>query len=169
MKRRLQHARRRLFARPHVRRQTTGFRLRADSMLGMLHLSGKSALTVGLALVMMTFIALLIVNFVGQVMQSGRLEAQRIESEAELQRIHAENARLEGAVAFTESDVYVERAARDHLSYAYPDDTVILPRLVTPVPADDPVSEAPEPSILSETVRRENWRLWWEAFFPAAS
>ncbi|WP_165360772.1 septum formation initiator family protein [Candidatus Chloroploca sp. Khr17] len=169
MKRRLQHARRRLFGRPHVRRQTTGLRLRTDSMLGMLHLSGKSALTVGLALVMMTFIALLIVNFVGQVMQSGRLEAQRIDSEAELQRIYAENARLEGAVAFTESDVYVERAARDHLSYAYPEDTVILPRLVTPVPADNSASEAPEPSVLLETVRRENWRLWWAAFFPAES
>jgi cell division protein FtsB len=137
----------------------------SDQILGALRLSGKSALTVALAALMLVFIGLLVVNFVGQVMQSARLESQRAALEVEVATMRAENGRLSGAVAFAESDVYVEQVARSELGYAREGDVVILPRVAAPTVAPDLVSApapAPAPAL------PPNWLRWWQAFFPAA-
>lgn len=136
-----------------------------DRLLGLLQLSGKSALSVGLALLMLVFIGLLVANFVGQVMQSARLESQRADLEAEVAQMEAENLRLSGAVAFTESDVYVERIARSQLGYAREGDIVILPRLAPPSAAQ-PLDPAASPQGPPAPPPIPNWRLWWDAFFP---
>ncbi len=164
--------------RPHATRNRLGlpfrgrggfkFDLGPDQVLGMLRLSGKSALTIGLATLMMIFISLLLVNFVGQVLQSARLEQQRTTLEVEVARIRAENLRLEGAVAFTESQVYAERVAREQLGYAREGDTVILPRTApASAPPSDPALDAPAQLPLPPAP--ENWRVWWQAFFPDQS
>jgi cell division protein FtsB len=148
------------------RRRPGAATLSTDHVLGFLRLSGKSAMTIALAALMLIFIGLLVANFVGQVMQSARLESQRAALEAEVAQMQAENARIEGAVAFTESDVYVERIARGQLGYAREGDVVILPRLAAP-----PAEPAPSPSSLANDAATPppvtpNWRLWWQAFFP---
>ncbi len=130
-----------------------------------LRLGGRSALSLTIGGLMMVFIGLLVVNFIGQVMQSARLEARRAELEAEVAQIRAENAAIEGGVAFTESDVYVERVAREQLGYAREGDIVILPRVVAPL---QPAPEAPPPPELPPPPEpTPNWQLWWHAIFPA--
>ncbi|HMQ32154.1 MAG TPA: septum formation initiator family protein [Chloroflexaceae bacterium] len=168
MKRRTRHATRNLFG-LMPRRRPAGPLLTADQVLGALRLSGKSALTIGLAALMLILIGLLVANFVGQVLQSARLENQRIALEAEVARMEAENGRLAGAVAFTESDVYVERVARGQLGYAREGDVVILPRLEAPTadPLEDAAPAATEGP--PQPPPTPNWRLWWEAFFPAVA
>lgn len=121
-------------------------------------------LSLALGGIMLLLIALLAVNFVGQALQGARLESRRAELEAEVARIKAENAVLEGAVAFTESDVYAERIAREQLGYAREGDVVIFAReapasALPSESAETPASEAAPPPI-------ENWRLWWLALFP---
>lgn len=113
---------------------------------------------------MVILIALLAVNFVGQVLQGARLESRRAEIEAEVARIKAENAVLEGAVAFTESDVYVERIAREQLGYAREGDVVIFPREAPASPSPSVSAETPAPEAVPPPL--ENWRLWWLALFP---
>ncbi|MFV9504496.1 MAG: FtsB family cell division protein [Oscillochloridaceae bacterium umkhey_bin13] len=163
------HATRRLFGLPS-RRTLALPSFSSDQVLTALRLSGKSALTIGLALLMMIFIGLLLTNFVGQVMQSARLEQQRAALEAEVEQIRLENAQIEGAVNFTESAVYVERVAREQLGYAKPGDIVILPRMAEPTPA--PVNEeAPPLPVTPEAQgpRVPNWQRWWQALFPVTA
>jgi cell division protein FtsB len=125
---------------------------------------GKSAFSLGLGALMLMFIGLLVANFIGQIMQSAALEARRDELAAEVTTMQAENANLEGAVAFTESDVYVERVAREQLGYAREGDTVILPQELL---ADAPVEPAADDdSAVPEAPAAPNWRLWWQALFP---
>lgn len=162
MKRRTHHATRNLLG--FLPRRRAAAAPTADQLLGLMRLSGKSALTIGLALLMLIFIGLLVANFVGQVMQSARLEGQRAALEAEVAQMEAENARLAGAVAFTESDVYVEQIARGQLGYAREGDVVVLPRLAAPEPA--PEDAAPEDAAPPPPAAPPNWRLWWRAFFP---
>jgi cell division protein FtsB len=168
MKRRTRHATRNLLG-FLPRRRPGASSLTADQVLGALRLSGKSALTIGLAALMLIFIGLLVANFVGQVMQSARLESQRAALEAEVAQIETENARLAGAVAFTESDVYVERVARSQLGYAREGDVVVLPRLVAPTAAPASADETAPAEAAPLPAAPENWRLWWEAFFPPAA
>lgn len=130
----------------------------------MLRLGGASALSLALGGLMTLLIGLLIVNFVGQVIQNARLEHRRLELEAEVARIQAENAVLAGAVAFTESDVYAERVAREQLGYAREGDVVIFPREARPTATPSVVSEIPAPEPVPTPIA--NWRLWWWAFFP---
>lgn len=168
MKRRTPHATRNPFG-LLPRRRPGAATLSADRVLGALRLSGKSALTVALAALMLIFIGLLVANFVGQVMQSARLEGQRAALEAEVAQMEAENARIAGAVAFTESDVYVEQVARGQLGYAREGDTVILPRLVAPTAAPAPADAPPADAPSADSPTTPNWQLWWQAFFPASS
>ncbi|MCX7792095.1 MAG: septum formation initiator family protein [Chloroflexaceae bacterium] len=114
--------------------------------------------------IMLMLIALLAANFVGQVLQGARLESRRAELEAEVARIKAENAVLEGAVAFTESDVYAERIAREQLGYAREGDVVIFPRDAPAAPPPSVTAETPAPEAASPPV--QNWQLWWLALFP---
>ena len=165
MKRRPRHATRSLFGLPPRRRSGTP-RLSVRQLLGGLHLNSTSALTIGLAALMLIFIGLLVVNFVGQVMQSARLESTRATLEGEVAQMQATNTRIEGAVTYTESDVYVEQVAREQLGYAHDGDTVILPRLVAPTPV--PTANPAAPTTASPSVpTTPNWQRWWQAFAPA--
>lgn len=168
MKRHMRHATRNLFG-LLPRRRPVGPILTVDQVLSVLRLSGRSALTIGLAALMLILIGLLVVNFVGQVVQSARLESRRAALEAEVAAMEAENARLAGLVAYTESDVYVERVARSQLSYAREGDVVILPQLVEPTatPAAEEAAPLAEEAPPAQPTPVANWRLWWEAFFPA--
>lgn len=167
MKRARSHATRSLFS--LRRRGAARVSSRVEWLRARLHLGGKSALSLGLAALILIFIGLLMVNFVGQVVQSARLDTRYAELEAEVATLTDENVRLAGAVEYTESDVYVEQVARSQLGYAREGDVVVLPRTEPaslprepePAPAEDAVAPvAPQP---------ENWRLWWQAFFPAES
>ncbi len=165
MKRRLQHATRRIFGppprrRPAVRSGQPPF----PQLSGLFRLQGVSVLSLGLGGVMIILIALLAVNFVGQVLQGARLESRRAEIEAEVARIKAENAVLEGTVAFTESDVYAERIAREQLGYAREGDVVIFPRESPASPSPSVSAEMPGPEAVPPPL--QNWRLWWLALFP---
>ncbi|MFQ3663160.1 MAG: septum formation initiator family protein [Chloroflexaceae bacterium] len=159
----MQHATRRIFGPPPRRRPVARSRLRPLDDLRR-RFQGFSVLSLALGGIMLVLIALLTVNFVGQVVQAARLESRRAELEAEVARIKAENAVLEGAVAFTESDVYAERIAREQLGYAREGDIVIFPRQAPVLPQPPPDADA-DPSALTPA-RVENWWLWWLALFP---
>lgn len=166
MKRRLQHASRTLAGRL-PRRRVAGAPGPLEHVRSFLQLGRRSALSLALGALMLLFIGLLIVNFVGQVLQSAQLESRRAELEAEVAVLRAENARLEGAVAFSESDVYAERVAREQLGYAREGDTVIFLREAPPAahaPLPDPAVTTPTPPPPTAL----NWRLWWQALFPPA-
>lgn len=168
MKRRVSHATRSPFGLSRRRRPAPadGPPL-ADRLAGLLRLSGRSALSLGLGALMLIFIGLLVANFVGQILQSAALEARRDELAAEVAALEADNATLRGAVEFTESDVYIERVAREQLGYAREGDVVILPRELPPAaPAAPATSEEPAAPAAPAT---PNWRLWWRAIFPPAA
>jgi len=165
MKRHPRHAATRsLFGHPPRRRPALSSDPQAaDRLLGALQLGGRSALSLAVGAVMLVFIGLLVVNFVGQVIQSAGLEARRSELEAEVAQMQAANSVIEGGVAFTESDVYVERVAREQLGYAREGETVMLPRLVAPAAAAAAAPALETPFI---TPTMPNWQLWWRALFP---
>lgn len=164
MKRRTRHATRSPFGLPPRRRPAQAAAIPAgDRLASALRLGGRSALSLGLGALMLVFIGLLVANFVGQIMQSASLEARRAELEAEVAQMRADNTTLQGAVEFTESDVYIERVAREQLGYSREGDIVILPRVLpAPAPAAAPAAE-PAPAA---PPAEPNWRLWWRALFP---
>lgn len=166
MKRRTRHATRNFFRFPPRRRPASaGVPAAGARRPGFLRFGGTSPLSLALGALMLAFIGLLITNFIGQVLQSARLETSRVELEAEVARIEAENARLEGAVAFIESDVYAERVAREQLGYAREGDIVMFLREAPPSasPPALATSELSAPPLSPATL---NWRLWWQALFP---
>ncbi len=119
----------------------------------------------GMHLMMLVLIVLtmsLLINFVRQVVQSARLEAQRVALAREVSELEAEVQYLEGAVAYTSSDAYVERVAREHFAYAYEDDIVVMPQFVEGIPVPSPTVSALEP--LPERTE-PNWETWWKALF----
>lgn len=168
MKRRSRHATRSPFGLPPRRRPPplAGAPSAIDRLGGALRLGSRSAISLALGAVMLVFIGLLAANFIGQIMQSASLEARRAELEAEVALMRADNATLKGAVEFTESDVYIERVAREQLGYAREGDVVILPRLILPEAAPEVAPEAASASLPPPAPA--NWRLWWQALFPAA-
>ncbi len=114
---------------------------------------------------MVALIGLLIANFIGQVMQSARMETGRVAIQAEVEQLRAEQRTLKGAVDYAESDVNVERIAREQLGYARNGDTVILPQTIAPTPAPVPAAApAPPPA----PAQPSNVRRWWDAFFPSS-
>jgi cell division protein FtsB len=167
MKRARSHATRRIFGLNARRRSAMSTVLWPQRMLSVLQFGGKNALSLSLAGLIMILIGLLMVNFVSQVMQSARLEAQRIELEAEVAELAAENVRHAGRAEYVESDVYAELVARGQLSYAYEGDTVVLTRIEpASIPIElDPAAE-PEPTPAQPQIK--NWQRWWQAFFPPA-
>jgi cell division protein FtsB len=127
-----------------------------------------SILSLFLGLVMLLLIGLLLANFVGQVIQGARLEDERAARAVEVAALEAQNATLRGAVEFAESDVSVERIAREQLGYAREGDIVLLPQLPTaapPAPASPAEPVEPPPA---ESAAAPNWARWWGAFFPAS-
>jgi cell division protein FtsB len=117
-------------------------------------------MTLGLVALSLSLLA----SFVGQVITSAQMERRKDELRGEIAQLEAENAALKDRVAFAESPVYAERAAREQLGYAREGDTVILPTFPqsTAVPAMpsavSPISPTTEP----------NWRGWARALFPPA-
>lgn len=135
-------------------RGAIGPRLSIPFRQGTLHL-------ITLALILLTLS--LLVSFVNQVIQSARLETQRVALATEVARIEQENTQYLGAVEFAESDVSVERIAREQLGMAREGDVVILPQMQVPTPV--PAAAAAKASLtVPET---PNWELWWTALFPA--
>jgi len=165
MRRRASHATRRLLdlSLPRSARRAAG--ALGPQLQGLLRAGGRGLLSLGAGLLILVLIGLLVANFVGQVIQSARLEENRVALEAEVARLTAENTDLEGAVAYAESDVNVERIAREQLGYARAGETVLLPQMPTavspaePAPVPAPPSAAPAPA-------QPNWQRWWHAFFP---
>jgi cell division protein FtsB len=133
-----------------------------ERLASVLRMSGRSALSLGLVALMLIFIGLLAANFIGQIVQSANLETRRAELEAEVAAMRADNETLRGAVEFTESDVYIERVAREQLGYAREGDIVILPR-VLPAAAPEEAAAAPAAAPLPSV---PNWLLWWQALAP---
>jgi cell division protein FtsB len=128
-----------------------------------------SILSLFLGLVMLLLIGLLLSNFVGQVIQGARLEDQRAALAAEVAALEAQNATLRGAVEFAESDVSVERIAREQLGYAREGDIVLLPQLPTAAPPALAPPAAPVELLPAEAAAAApNWARWWGAFFPAS-
>jgi cell division protein FtsB len=117
-------------------------------------------------LVMLVLIGLLLANFVGQVIQNARLEDQRIALEAEVAALEARNTLRAGAVAFAESDVSVERIAREQLGYARDGDIVLLPQLPPPAPPAPPAAPEPPPAPADAPPPAPNWARWWDALAP---
>jgi cell division protein FtsB len=124
---------------------------------------GRGLLSLGLGALMVALIGLLLANFVGQIMQSARLEASRLALQAEVDQLRAEQRTLKGAVDYAESDVNVERIAREQLGYARDGDTVILPQIAAPTPAP---AASPAPAPTPAPAPAANARRWWDAFFP---
>lgn len=117
---------------------------------------------VTLLLALLTFS--LMVNFVGQVILSARLESQIEAKAAEVAQLEDEIDYLRASVAHAESDVYVMQIAREQLFMAFPHDTVLL--LQNPqAPAAEP---AETPAALPPLQLQPNWAQWWQAVFPAA-
>jgi cell division protein FtsB len=115
---------------------------------------------VTLLLALLTFS--LMVNFVGQVILSARLESQVEAKAAEVARLEGEIDYLRASVAHAESDVYVMQIAREQLFMAFPHDTVLL--LQKPqIPDPEPVAT---PSALPPPLLQPNWYQWWQAVFP---
>jgi cell division protein FtsB len=166
MKRRIRHATRSLFGlTPRRRPAPVGAPPAAERIAGALRLGGRSAFSLGVGALMLIFIGLLVANFVGQIVQSANLESRRAALEAEVAQMREANATLKGAVEFTESDVYIERVAREQLGYAREGDVVILPRVLPPdQPAEPDSTVAPA---VPAAPAAPNWRLWWQALFPA--
>lgn len=123
---------------------------------------GRSGMRLAMLVLVLITLSLL-VNFGEQVVQSARMERQKAELAAEVARLKAENAQLSAAADYAESDVAVERQARELLGYAREGDTVLLTQLPPPqpvsAPAPAPVALAPEPPV-------PNWLGWWHALFP---
>jgi cell division protein FtsB len=168
MKRRTSHATRSPLGLPRRRRPAPAEAVPlTDRVAGLLRLSGRSALSLALGALMLVFIGLLVANFIGQIMQAAALEARREELAAEVAQMEADNATLRGAVEFSESDVYIERVAREQLGYAREGDVVILPR---ELPAAAPAAPAADEQPAAPAAPAEpNWRLWWQALFPPAA
>lgn len=129
---------------------------------GALAAARGSVLSLGLMLIMAVLIVMLLVNFGTQVVQSARLESNRAALQAEVDRLRYETMQLEGAVEFAESDVNVERVAREQLNYAREGDQVILPQVTLPpaAPAPEAIAPLPEPAVVP------NWQRWYQVLFP---
>lgn len=171
MKQKRPHATRRILWLPN--RRTAASPARTTSLFGRLAILARSGLqgvlSLGLGAIIVALIGLLVANFVGQVMQSARLEAQRSALEAEVEQIRAANRQLEAAVAYAESDVNVERIAREQLGYARDGDVVIMPQMATPPPTPTLPADRATLNPMPPAPPAPNWQRWWDAFFPAES
>lgn len=127
--------------------------------------NGRGALVLGLAALMVTFISLLMVNFINQVVQSASLDEHYAILAAEVAELTTANQQLATEVAYNESPAYIERIAREQLGYGREGDVVIRPYLAPTSPSSvEPAST--DLSALKAERSVENWRLWWWAFFP---
>jgi cell division protein FtsB len=117
---------------------------------------------VTLLLAMLTFS--LLVNFVGQVVLSARLESQIQAKSAEVAQLEDEIDYLRASVQHAESDVYVMQIAREQLFMAFPHDTVLLLQNARIPEAESTTA----PVALPPPQLEPNWQQWWQAVFPPA-
>lgn len=168
MKRKRDHATRRVL-KILPRRSRTPSDGAVIGNLAMLARSGSRGLiSLVLGAVMLGLIGLLIANFVGQVMQSARLESERSALQAEVDQLRSEQSQMQAAVAYAESDVHVEQIAREQLGYARDGDTVILPQIAAPTPSPTVSAPAPTPMPTPVPTSIPNWQRWWGSFFPSS-
>jgi cell division protein FtsB len=143
---------------------TAWMRRLRDSLTACIQVPLKRSGTHIVALVMLLLMLSLVIHFVNQVLQSAHLEAERAALATEVAQLEAENQQLLGAVEYVESDLYVERVAREELGYAREGETVVLPRFVEPTPT--PLPATPAVPLLPSPTPQPNWQGWWESFFP---
>lgn len=115
----------------------------------------------------------LLVNFVRMAWIEHQLEQASAQQQALNEAQRQRNLELAGEAAYRESDVYVERAAREKLGMAREGETVLLPTVVLPSPGPTPQPTPPLPPQASpEPFAAEtlpNYRRWWQAFFPPSA
>lgn len=105
----------------------------------------------------------LLYNFTQQVIQSANLEARRAELEAQVAELERENQQLADRVAYAETDLNIERIARDQLNYSREGDVVIVPRF--PDQRDQPaivgLGAPADTAPLAVPAQVPNWQQWW--------
>jgi cell division protein FtsB len=114
------------------------------------------------AVIMLFISCWMLFGIVGQVITGAQLEQQRAEAQAEVSKLKAENASLQGDVDYAESPAYAEKVARDELILARDGDTVILPTY----PDVTATAVLPTPAPLPNPTAQPNWRGWQQALFP---
>jgi cell division protein FtsB len=114
------------------------------------------------ALVLAALSLWLLINFVGQVIASARMDRQIADRAAELAKAEADLGPLKDRVTFAESSAYAEQIAREQLGFAREGDTVVLPTL----PERKPALAAAAPVPLPAPAAQPNWRGWLRALFP---
>lgn len=112
-------------------------------------------------LVLVVLTLSLLAHFVRQVVQSTHLEARRVALETENALIEEDLVSLRGAVDYAESDVYVERVAREQLGYAREGDVVLVPQFAATAEEAEPA-----PTALPLPSPAPNWHLWWCSLNP---
>ncbi|NJN19364.1 MAG: hypothetical protein HC822_25485 [Oscillochloris sp.] len=129
-----------------------------------LRTGGRGLVFFAIGAVMLAMIGLLVANFVDQLMLSVRLDEQIVTMEQTVTALATDLNTLRDAVAYAESDVNVERIAREQLGYARDGDVVLLPQLPTPTlpPLQPPAAAAP-----AAPPQPDNWQRWWQALFPS--
>lgn len=131
------------------------------SLSDLLTISGRRIATVALVLLS----ASIAVNF-GELIVRGAEIQQEVAQQRAVNVAHeAELHHLKALLGYYQSSVHVEMVAREQLGYAREGDTVILPSMLIPEPAEQP---AP-PEAIPAPPPTPNWVLWWSAFFPARS
>ncbi|MCU0494390.1 MAG: septum formation initiator family protein [Chloroflexaceae bacterium] len=115
-----------------------------------------------ITILLVLLIGSLLINFGTQVVQSSRLESQRLALVAQVGQMQQDNLQLQGLVEYAESDANVERMAREQLAMARDGDVVILPQMQAP--EERPAAASPSPLPTAPEV--PNWRRWWDAFAP---
>jgi cell division protein FtsB len=165
MRRKTAHATKRLVPRSISTALPRLFARVIDYCQGFITTARSSIVSLGLMSLMAVLIVMLMINLGNQVVQSARLESDRSALQAEVDRLRNETEQLAAAVEHAESDVHVERVAREQLNYAREGDVVVLPQVVipTPAPTPAPVASLPEPPTIA------NWQRWYVALFPSNS
>jgi cell division protein FtsB len=123
---------------------------------GFITTARSSIVSLTLMSLMAVLIVMLMINFGNQVVQSARLESDRSALQADVDLLRNETEQLAAAVEHAESDVHVERVAREQLNYAREGDIVVLPQVAIPTPAPT----APPVAPLPEAPTVPNWQRW---------
>jgi cell division protein FtsB len=131
-------------------------RLLAGGVRGVAVLAAASSVAV--------LIGLMAINFIGQIMQGARLDAERNVLQSEIEELRRQNQLLQAEVDYTASDAYVERQIREY-GYARDGDVVLIAERID-VPAAELPAPPPPEQIPVLTENRPNWLRWWTAVFP---
>lgn len=138
----------------------------AGEWLNRLLASGaRGAAVIASILVVLSFIGVMVINFVGQIMQGVRLDRERALMVSDIAELRRANELLRGEVDYTASDAYVERQIRDY-GYAREGDVVLIAERVTPPLTVETLPNSDKPIIDEAPGAEPNWLRWWQAVFP---